>query len=540
MEWVRVGDPGNRADFELKKDGTTGYGAVDYVYRLGKYEVTNLQYANFLNAVARTDTYQLYDKYMGIRVDGGITQSGIEGEYAYATKANMANKPVNFVSWFDTARFANWLNNGQPVGMQDAETTEDGAYTFTGFESIGSRNPDAQIFLPNENEWQKAAFYEPGALTANGDEYWSFPTQSDVIPLPAIADAAGNIVNPGPNVVNYSQAANWNGSVKGNATTVGSAGNESYYGAADMGGNVFEWVEADPSKPDPFEAGLYIVRGSGFASGWTHLHSSERNNTGNGNHTHNHSNLQVGFRVAATASPFTADFDIDIDVDGNDLAEWKRTFGITGDIDIDVDKDGDLDGADFLAWQQQFVSNSPAEWSSVFGKVTDADFDRDGDFDGSDFLAMQRSSKTIGSGFSDWQDFFGVTADADIDQDFDGADFLAWQRQFTPNSPAKWQSFFGVTAAADTDFDGDSDGIDFLAWQRQYTGSPSLQPEVQAVPEPAASILLLGLSVSWLCVRQSSVLRAGVADVFLRVESGHADSPLLNGCTKHSNQIHQH
>ena len=27
----------------------------------------------------------------------------------FATRANMADKPVNFVSWYDAIRFANWL-----------------------------------------------------------------------------------------------------------------------------------------------------------------------------------------------------------------------------------------------------------------------------------------------------------------------------------------------------------------------------------------------------------------------------------------------
>jgi hypothetical protein len=49
----------------------------------------------------------------------------------------MDDKPVIAVSWFDALRFINWLENGQPVGLQDASTTEDGAYTFTGASSVG-------------------------------------------------------------------------------------------------------------------------------------------------------------------------------------------------------------------------------------------------------------------------------------------------------------------------------------------------------------------------------------------------------------------
>ena len=42
---VLVGDAGNAND-------TTGFGAVNEEYRIGTYEVTNSQYAEFLNAKA--------------------------------------------------------------------------------------------------------------------------------------------------------------------------------------------------------------------------------------------------------------------------------------------------------------------------------------------------------------------------------------------------------------------------------------------------------------------------------------------------------
>ena len=57
LEFVTVGDPGNAADT------ATGsrYGSVPYVYQMGKYDVTVGQYCQFLNAVAKTDTYGLYN-----------------------------------------------------------------------------------------------------------------------------------------------------------------------------------------------------------------------------------------------------------------------------------------------------------------------------------------------------------------------------------------------------------------------------------------------------------------------------------------------
>ena len=104
IDWVTVGDPGNAAD-------TTGdpnpAGAVEDSFQIMKYEWTNSQYADFLNSVAATDTYSLYNANMGSDARGGITQSGSSGSYTYATKTDMGDKPVNYVSWWDAARVSN-------------------------------------------------------------------------------------------------------------------------------------------------------------------------------------------------------------------------------------------------------------------------------------------------------------------------------------------------------------------------------------------------------------------------------------------------
>jgi len=72
---------------------------VDYVYQIGKYEVTNAQYIEFLNAVAETDTYGLYSTNMW-----SIERSGSSGSYTYTVAADRADRPVNHVSWGDAAR----------------------------------------------------------------------------------------------------------------------------------------------------------------------------------------------------------------------------------------------------------------------------------------------------------------------------------------------------------------------------------------------------------------------------------------------------
>ena len=109
IEWVTVGNAGNAAD------PFTGslYGGVSYAYQIGKYEVTNAQYAEFLNAKGGSNSYGIYNAGMA---SYGITQNGSSGSFTYSVTGTLANHPVVYVSWFDTARFTNWLGNGQGSG----------------------------------------------------------------------------------------------------------------------------------------------------------------------------------------------------------------------------------------------------------------------------------------------------------------------------------------------------------------------------------------------------------------------------------------
>jgi formylglycine-generating enzyme required for sulfatase activity len=167
-----------------------GYGTVGYLYHIQKYEVTNAEYASFLNSIAVTDTYNCYNTSMGSDNRGGISRSGVNGSYSYTTKTNMSNKPVNFISWFNAARFANWLHNNMPSGSQNSLTTESGAYYLNGTTSDATitRISGAKYALPTEDEWYKAAYYKGGSSNAG---YWNYATQSDSIPSCVASDSSG-------------------------------------------------------------------------------------------------------------------------------------------------------------------------------------------------------------------------------------------------------------------------------------------------------------------------------------------------------------
>jgi sulfatase modifying factor 1 len=267
-EMVTVGDPGNAAD-------TTGYGAVAYEYQIGKYEVTIGQYVAFLNAVAKDDPYGLFSPSMtaGLRVPwvgggeatcvAGISRSGLPTSFAYTALGptgyapqganSTLDRPVSFVSWFDAARFANWMSNGQPIGGPSPSTTEDGAYPLNGQVSgvvpvVNAINPNTNLSpaycIPTTDQWYKAAYYDPALNGAIGG-YHLYPTRSDDVPLNALGDAA-NSMNGILDFRRTVTQAEGVDSSQNYLTNVGAfTSSPSAYGTFDQGGNVQEWTDLD-------------------------------------------------------------------------------------------------------------------------------------------------------------------------------------------------------------------------------------------------------------------------------------------------------
>jgi len=233
LEFVPVGNSGNADDIH-----GDGYGGVDYEYRISKYEVTAGQYAEFLNAVAKTDTYGLYNPSMWSHSHGcKIQRTGSADNWTYDVAADWANRPVNFVSWGDAARFANWLDNGQLTGVQNNTTTEDGSYFLDGATSNASlltvnRESDAVLAITSEDEWYKAAYYSGSSGT-----YYDYPTGTDVVP------DNGNPGGDTGNTANYYDGDQTVGDPY-YRTPVGQFDlSDSPYGTFDQGGNVWEWNE---------------------------------------------------------------------------------------------------------------------------------------------------------------------------------------------------------------------------------------------------------------------------------------------------------
>ncbi|HUT10428.1 MAG TPA: SUMF1/EgtB/PvdO family nonheme iron enzyme [Thermoguttaceae bacterium] len=282
IETVPVGYPGNAPD-------DNGYGTVDELYLIGKYEVTAGQYTEFLNAVADTDSYGLYNTNMTSYYGCKIARSGSSGSYSYTVAPDRENRPVNYVSWGDAARFANWLHNGQPTGAQGNGTTEDGAYVLNGAMSQSTlmaimRQSDATWFLPTENEWYKAAYHKNDGIAGN---YFDYPTASDAVP-------SNGLIDPDPgNNANFFQ----NGYTIGGpywTTEVGEFENSaSPYGTFDQGGNLWEWNES------VYTAGL----SRGLRGGDWYYDSAYPRATFRSNNNPPYENAYIGFRVASVPEP---------------------------------------------------------------------------------------------------------------------------------------------------------------------------------------------------------------------------------------------
>jgi len=294
IDWVPIANPGNAAD-------TTGYGAVGYNYSIDKYEVTNAQYAEFLNAKAASDPLALYNGTVAFQ---GISRSGVSGSYTYAAVVSREDQPVHYVSFYDAVRFANWLNNGQGNG-----DTETGAYTLLGGTATPSngmtvtRNPGATIFLTSENEWYKAAYYN--AITTS---YFDYPAGSDTATTCSAPTVTAN-------------RANCNNAV-GDMTNKGSyTGSASPYGTFDQGGNVTEWNEAIVNRDDiapGFKTRGY--RGGGFGSpGFTLAASTRLDDFAESEYS------SVGFRIATIGLVPEPSTGLLVMIGLLGLARWRRS-----------------------------------------------------------------------------------------------------------------------------------------------------------------------------------------------------------------------
>lgn len=438
IDFVTVGNPGNLPD------PLTGSGAVDYIYQIGKTEVSNLQYVEFLNKVDPTGANELllYRDTMTSHPLGGIILDldAPEGQRFYP-KEERAQNPANWLSFYDVIRFANWMHNGQGDG-----DTETGAYTLLGNRPIPTngdeitRNPGARVFIPSEDEWYKAAYHKNDGAT---DNYWKYPFPTDELPVsdqPPGSDApnpafTGNFrLNDGNDATPYNDGYAVTASPDFDyhtnyMTDVGAyTSSSSAYGTFDQAGNVYEWAE---DFRDEQYRGLW---GGSFNNGLGIISSTPPIKP---RFAYQGGDL-MGFRVAAILDTLVGDFNSDGRLDIEDLDLLSETLRVGGGSEFDLNADGRLDTEDLYFWVRDLL------------QTTIGDSNLDGQFTSSDFVLALTAGEYEDdiAGNSTWSE-----GDWSGDGDFNSRDFI-------------------------------------LAFE---TGGYEREAAANAVPEPSTTVLLLPL-----------------------------------------------
>ena len=258
IDFVNIGNAGNAAD-------TTTYGAVPYEYRVGTYEISQ-------NAIDKATASGMTD----------VTAGPWTGD-----------QPAASLNWYEAAAFVNFLNtNSGKTAAYDlswggaawsmALWSSEQAWTAGGTNLY--RNKDAYYFLPSENEWYKAAYYN-----AAGSNYFLYPTASNDAPT-AVASGTG------------AGTAVYDQTFGQGPAGVDVAGALSSYGTMGQGGNVFEWNESAFDGLNSSSSEGRAIRGGYWLDPEGSLRSSGRG-YGDGDPT---IELDViGFRVASVPEPST-------------------------------------------------------------------------------------------------------------------------------------------------------------------------------------------------------------------------------------------
>lgn len=245
IDFVSIGNPGNAPD-------STGYGTVGYEYRIGKHEVTNAQWNDFVS------------------LSGGAPAGNPSRAYDDSPTYTGAQQPTNGVSWYEALQFCNYLTSGDKsrgAYLFNGDNTNPGDFVGIDRDSAVSEYSIAYL-IPTEDEWYKAAYYKPDSsgysLYANG--------------LNTIPDA--------------DSGWNYDGGFYEQPWDVGT-GAEEQNGTFDMTGNVWEWSETEVG------GSTRVVRGGSFVASGIRLTSSFRGD----NYPHGESS--TGFRVASVPEPTT-------------------------------------------------------------------------------------------------------------------------------------------------------------------------------------------------------------------------------------------
>src|SRR6476646_9860612 len=191
-------------------------GGVDDTYGIGEFEITVSQYVTFLNTVDPDgkNLRQLYEDHMNPTAWPKYGSIGYSSEAAFGKHYSVAypewaQKPFNFGDFRRGAQFVNSLFNGKVLSKTQSTAngfkyvtykvrlspkTERGMYDMKA--ETPTRSASTGFVLPSNDEWVKAAYYDPKHGGTNS--YWVYPTGPFDPPNPSkLNSTTGDVVNAG-------------------------------------------------------------------------------------------------------------------------------------------------------------------------------------------------------------------------------------------------------------------------------------------------------------------------------------------------------
>lgn len=269
IDFVTVGAPGNAP--WTGGGSNNGRGQVDYEYRIGRFEVTTAQWAEFMNAAFdRPATDRIPHVFAPLQWGAVGTTPNTPGGRRWAVPAGREMIPTGGVDWRTCAIYANWLHNGKGTNR---EAFLSGAYDVSTFGYIGdgggftdqlTRSPGARYWIPSLDEWMKASHFDANKVNPDGTRggWWQYGNSSDT-PMyygpPGVRVSTGRIPGPDPNGPLATANGGWeNRDFPGfNAFNINLGAYAmvvSPWGLLDVAGGTSEWTEGyfqNPGEPVP-------------------------------------------------------------------------------------------------------------------------------------------------------------------------------------------------------------------------------------------------------------------------------------------------